>query len=81
MHEPPAVLFTNNQVDFVMEPGMCFTIEPIFTVNPNYKIRMWKDGWTVVDSSGGVSAQAEHQILITESGCEVLTARPLDCKS
>jgi methionyl aminopeptidase len=75
MHEPPAVLHTLNKVDFLMQPGMCFTIEPIFTLNPNYDLEIWNDGWTVVDSLGGVSAQAEHQLLITDTGCEVLTKK------
>ena len=33
------------------------------------------DGWTVVTEDGKLSAQFEHTILVTEQGCEVLTAR------
>lgn len=35
----------------------------------------WKDGWTSTTTDGQRSAQFEHTLLITEDGCEVLTAR------
>jgi methionyl aminopeptidase len=31
------------------------------------------DGWTVVTADGKLSAQFEHTVLVTDSGCEVLT--------
>jgi len=34
------------------------------------------DDWTVVTLDGALSAQFEHTVLVTETGCEVLTARP-----
>ncbi len=34
---------------------------------------MWNDNWTVVTADGGLSAQFEHSLLITESGVEILT--------
>lgn len=34
---------------------------------------MWDDNWTVVTEDGGLSAQFEHTILITENGAEILT--------
>ena len=37
------------------------------------KLDHWKDKWTVVTKDGGLSAQYEHTILITPTGCEVLT--------
>jgi methionyl aminopeptidase len=33
----------------------------------------WKDKWTAVTADGGLAAQAEHTVLITSSGAEVLT--------
>lgn len=39
---------------------------------------MWPDGWTVVTADGSRSAQFEHTLLITDSGCEILTARTED---
>lgn len=36
---------------------------------------MWPDEWTVVTRDGKRSAQFEHTIIITDDGCEILTAR------
>lgn len=33
------------------------------------------DGWTVVTRDGGLSAQYEHTLAVTESGVEILTLR------
>jgi methionyl aminopeptidase len=40
------------------------------------QVRVLPDGWTVVTADGALSAQAEHTILVTESGVEVLTLAP-----
>ena len=37
---------------------------------------MWPDKWTAVTEDGKMSAQFEHTLLVTETGCDVLTARP-----
>jgi methionyl aminopeptidase len=34
---------------------------------------MWNDNWTVVTEDGGLSAQFEHTLLITDSGVDILT--------
>ena len=34
------------------------------------------DGWTVKTKDRSHSAQYEHQIVVTDSGCEVMTIRP-----
>lgn len=36
---------------------------------------LWPDDWTAVTADGSRSAQFEHTILITDSGCELLTGR------
>ncbi|MBK6579270.1 MAG: type I methionyl aminopeptidase [Sandaracinaceae bacterium] len=56
-------------------PGMCFTIEPMLCLGAP-QVRVLPDGWTVVTADGALSAQAEHTILVTESGVEVLTLAP-----
>ena len=33
------------------------------------------DGWTAVTKDGKPSAQFEHQLLVNDSGVEILTAR------
>jgi methionyl aminopeptidase len=52
--------------------GMTFTIEPM--VNLGRKdTRDDPDGFTVRTADGSLSAQAEHTVLVTESGVEILT--------
>lgn len=36
-------------------------------------VRVLSDGWTVVTCDGRLSAQAEHTLLVTDDGVEVLT--------
>lgn len=36
---------------------------------------MWPDKWTAVTVDGLLSAQFEHTLLVTDNGCEILTAR------
>lgn len=40
-----------------------------------WKDLTWPDQWTSVTQDGSRSAQFEHTLLVTDSGCEVLTAR------
>jgi methionyl aminopeptidase len=57
-----------------MKPGMTFTIEPMINEG-KARVKVDKsDKWTVRTIDGKLSAQYEHTILITESGCEILTS-------
>jgi methionyl aminopeptidase len=56
-------------------PGMTFTIEPMINAGKRHTKLNKRDGWTVETRDGRLSAQWEHTILVTASGCEVLTAR------
>eukprot|EP01016_Furgasonia_blochmanni_P039302 TRINITY_DN4867_c0_g1_i5.p2 TRINITY_DN4867_c0_g1~~TRINITY_DN4867_c0_g1_i5.p2 ORF type:complete len:126 (-),score=7.64 TRINITY_DN4867_c0_g1_i5:60-437(-) len=74
--------YANNKASGVMRPGHIFTIEPMINQG-TWRDVTWKDGWTSTTADGQRSAQFEHTLLITETGCEVLTARlpdspPLD---
>lgn len=63
-----------------LKPGMLFTIEPMInTGKPD--VRIQSDGWTAVTRDRSLSAQFEHSIGITETGCEIFTKSPkgLDC--
>lgn len=72
-HQEPLVCHFKNDMEAIMEPGMIFTIEPVFIQGRSgYKI--WPDGWTVVSKDGSRSAQHEHTVLVTSNGYEVLTA-------
>lgn len=55
-----------------MQPGMTFTIEPILSQGTK-EIEILEDGWTAVTTDNSRTAQAEHTILITDTGCDVLT--------
>lgn len=58
-----------------LRPGMIFTIEPMINAGlPD--VRILPDGWTAVTRDRSLSAQFEHSIGITDSGCEVFTASP-----
>jgi methionyl aminopeptidase len=52
--------------------GMTFCIEPMINVKGD-AVRVLKDGWTVVTSSGSLSAHFEHTIAITPEGPVIMT--------
>jgi methionyl aminopeptidase len=54
---------------------MVFTIEPMINLGRHHT-RLLDDEWTVVTRDGSLSAQFEHTVVVTKTGCEVLTARP-----
>lgn len=56
-----------------LEPGMCFTIEPMINVGTSHSTCDRNDGWTVRTYDGKLSAQFEHTILMTETGPEIMT--------
>ena len=53
---------------------MTFTIEPMINAGKR-QVRLLRDGWTVVTRDRSLSAQWEHTVLVTATGCEVLTLR------
>jgi methionyl aminopeptidase len=56
--------------------GMTFTIEPMVNIG-GWEVDVdTKDKWTVRTADGTLSAQFEHTVLVTRTGCEILTARP-----
>ncbi|MEO8723856.1 MAG: type I methionyl aminopeptidase [Sphingobium sp.] len=63
-----------------LRPGMVFTIEPMINIGKP-DVKMMEDGWTAVTRDRSLSAQFEHSIGITETGCEIFTKSPkgLDC--
>jgi len=74
-HEEPQVLHYGNPGNgVVLQPGMCFTIEPMVNAGKR-QVKMLPDGWTVVTRDRSLSAQWEHTILVTETSHEVLTLR------
>lgn len=75
MHEEPQVLhYGHLGKGLVLEEGMTFTIEPMINQG-KAKIKVKKDGWTVITNDKKLSAQWEHTIAVTSDGYEVLTLR------
>ncbi|XP_032685031.1 methionine aminopeptidase 1 [Odontomachus brunneus] len=66
--------YAKNKTMGVMKPGHCFTIEPMISQG-TWKDETWPDNWTAVTSDGQWSAQFEHTLLVTETGCDILTKR------
>lgn len=75
LHEDPQILnFGPPGRGVLLKPGMTLAIEPMINLGtPDVKIL--EDGWTTITRDHKASAHFEHTILITETGCEVLTVR------
>ncbi|XP_047032194.1 methionine aminopeptidase 1D, mitochondrial isoform X4 [Helicoverpa zea] len=71
-HGPPEVHHTINKYPGFMQPGMVFTIEPAISHGSEHTVLL-EDGWTLLTEDGSRCAQAEHTVLITENGAEILT--------
>ena len=55
-----------------LRPGMFMTIEPMINLG-KAPVKLLEDGWTAVTRDRSLSAQFEHSIGITETGCEIFT--------
>lgn len=75
-HDAPQIFHFGKPGEGVeLRPGMIFTIEPMINLGkPGVKVLA--DGWTAVTRDRSLSAQCEHSIGITETGCEIFTLSP-----
>jgi methionyl aminopeptidase len=75
-HAPPNVLhYGRPGTGAVLEEGMFFTIEPMVNLGrPETKVLA--DDWTAVTRDKSLSAQFEHSIGVTVTGCEIFTLSP-----
>jgi len=74
-HEPPTVLhYGRRGKGRRVKTGMTFTVEPMINLGAP-GVHLLDDGWTVETQDGSLSAQFEHTVLVTPSGCDILTAR------
>ena len=77
-HEDPQVLhYGKPGTGEVLTTGMCLTIEPMINAGARHS-KLLADGWTVVTKDRSLSAQFEHTIVVTDTGCEILTLRSDD---
>ncbi|MGV6989184.1 type I methionyl aminopeptidase [Testudinibacter sp. P80/BLE/0925] len=72
--DPQVLHYYADDGGVILQPGMVFTIEPMVNAGRR-EVRLMKDGWTVKTKDRSPSAQYEHQIVVTETGCEVMTIR------
>ncbi len=77
MHEPGFQVlhfFDPQSPEKVLYPGLTFTIEPMINAGSRH-IKALPDDWTIVTKDHSLSAQWEHTLLVTETGCEILSLR------
>jgi methionyl aminopeptidase len=72
-HEAPQVPHFQNKNNTPLLPGMTFTIEPMINAGEPEAVIDPADEWTARTIDGKASAQWEHTLAVTESGCEILT--------
>ena len=74
-HEAPNVMHLPPRPGMVLQEGMFFTIEPMVN-SGRYETKILSDGWTAVTKDKSLSAQFEHSIGVTATGCEIFTSSP-----
>ncbi len=75
-HDQPNVLHYGRMGEGVeLKEGMFFTIEPMINAGKPH-VKVLSDGWTAVTRDRSLSAQFEHTIGITATGCEIFTLSP-----
>ncbi len=73
-HEDPYVSYVSRPgTEMLMVPGMCFTIEPMVNMGTDEIYQDEDNGWSIYTADGKPSAQREVQVLVTDTGCEVIT--------
>lgn len=73
MHMPPDIPnYGQAGTGPLLKPGDTIAIEPITTLGNEHIVQL-DDGWTISTRDGSLSAYAEHTVLITKDGAEILT--------
>jgi methionyl aminopeptidase len=58
-----------------LREGMVFTVEPMVNAG-RPEVKILDDGWTAVTRDRSLSAQFEHTVGVTATGCEIFTLSP-----
>ncbi len=75
-HDKPNILHYGEPDEGLrLVPGMIFTIEPMINLGKPH-VKLLSDGWTAVTRDKSLSAQFEHTVGVTETGCEIFTLSP-----
>ena len=73
-HEEPWVGYTFPKgTHMVLVPGMVFTIEPMINMGRPDIYQDDENGWTIYTEDGSLSAQWEIQVLVTQTGAEIIS--------
>ncbi|MAV64150.1 MAG: type I methionyl aminopeptidase [Candidatus Marinimicrobia bacterium] len=73
LHEEPQIPnYGNSGSGPIIQPGMCFAIEPMVNMGTE-DVYTKSDGWTICTKDGMPSAHFEHTIAVTEKGPVILT--------
>jgi len=64
--------FYRDYPDTQIQVGMVLAIEPMFNIGSSHIVKH-KDGWTISTADRKPSAHFEHEVLVTDSGIEVIT--------
>lgn len=79
LHEGPEIPnFHQGERSPKLITGMVLAIEPMVNVG-TYKVKVLRDGWTVITADKKPSAHFEHSVAITEDGPLVLSSREKIC--
>jgi len=75
-HTAPSVLhYGQKGQGHVLRAGTFLTIEPMINAG-RFAVKVLNDGWTAVTKDRSLSAQFEHSLGVTASGCEIFTLSP-----
>ncbi|MBU6506052.1 MAG: type I methionyl aminopeptidase [Alphaproteobacteria bacterium] len=75
-HDAPSILhFGRRGEGLALREGMFFTVEPMINAG-RHEVKVLSDGWTAVTKDKSLSAQFEHTIGVTATGCEIFTLSP-----
>ncbi|OOS04408.1 methionine aminopeptidase, type I [Moraxella cuniculi DSM 21768] len=72
--EPQVLHYGKAGTGIELKTGMALTIEPMINQGV-WQTKVLKDGWTAITKDRKLSAQWEHTIIVTDTGCLVTTAR------
>jgi len=74
VHEEPRIpnYVDKSQPAIKLKEGMVLAIEPMISAG-NYPIKVLEDEWSIIMADGSLGAHFEHTVVVTKSGCEILT--------
>ncbi len=73
LHEAPEIPnFHNGESTPRLQPGMVLAIEPMVNMG-THRVKVLRDGWTVITEDKKHSAHFEHSVAVTENGPWILS--------